>query len=98
MFGARVNNFDTGVKEMYHFYAEKGEYTISLEDASKVKRALYNGIPNLDEDSGDSKAMVQVIKKHSSFFMLLSILAIVFSVLLIIGGFVIGLLANEIFS
>ena len=98
LFGARVNNFDTGVKEMYHFYAKKGEYTISLEDASKVKRALYNGIPNLDEDSGDSKAMVQVIKKHSSFFMLLSILAIVFSVLLIIGGFVIGLLANEIFS
>ncbi|MCL5244290.1 hypothetical protein M4I21_00610 [Cellulophaga sp. 20_2_10] len=97
LFGPRVNNFDTGVKEMYHFYAEKGEYTISLEDALKFKRALYNAIPNLDKGISDSRAIVQVNKKHSGFFMIFSILAIVFSVLLIIGGFLIGLLADQIF-
>jgi len=85
--------------ELFRFTAPAGKYTLKLIPGSSIS-TVENSIVNLltakmvDYD----KYFIQVRKSQPTFLVFIAIALIVLAGLCIIGGLVLGLLADQIFT
>jgi len=94
----RSNNFDTGRVELFTFKAEVGRYELKLIPGSSTSRfqAMIGGaIPLADIDL--SHYSIEIQKSQAQIFTILSIPLLLLGITSIIGGLVVGLLAEKIF-
>ncbi len=98
--GMQANGFGDGRLQLFTFFAGPGNYTLTLKDGSSIsglQKMIANVIPQ-PEGTDLSKHFIQVRKTQP---ILLTILAIPITILGgsgIIGGFVLGLLADQVFK
>lgn len=93
-----TSNFDTGRMEMKRFSAESGSYKLILRDGpgiSSFEKGLSNLIPAKEVDY--NKYFIQVRETGPAYHMFLAIPLFLLSGFMILGGFVLGLLAQQIF-
>ena len=95
----RTNDFSTGRMEIYTFYASPGVYELRLQDGSSA--SILGGFtsklvpfPAVDL----AKYFVQVRESQSQWMTLLGIPITLVGAFGIIGGFVLGLLADQVFK
>ena len=95
----RSNDFSTGRMEIYTFYASPGVYELRLQDGSSA--SILGGFtsklapfPAVDL----AKYFVQVRESQSQWMTLLGIPITLVGAFGIIGGFVLGLLADQVFK
>ncbi|MGP9556681.1 hypothetical protein [Psychrobacter sp. AOP7-A1-24] len=94
----RSNNFDTGRVELFTFKAEAGRYELKLVPGSSTSRfqAMIGGaIPLADIDLNHYSIEIQ--KSQAQIFTILSIPLLLLGIASIVGGLVVGLLAEKIF-
>ncbi|MGO2385728.1 MAG: hypothetical protein ACTH6Z_01240, partial [Psychrobacter sp.] len=94
----RSNNFDTGRVELFTFKAEVGHYELKLVPGSSTSRfqAMIGGaIPLADIDLNHYSIEIQ--KSQAQIFTILSIPLLLLGIASIVGGLVVGLLAEKIF-
>lgn len=94
----RSNNFDTGRVELFTFKAEVGHYELKLVPGSSTSRfqAMIGGaIPLADIDLNHYSIEIQ--KSQAQIFTILSIPLVLLGIASIVGGLVVGLLAEKIF-
>lgn len=95
----RSNDFSTGRMEIYTFYAKPGVYELRLQDGSSVS-AIESTIskliplPNVDL----SKYYIQIRESQSQWVTLLGIPITLVGAFGVLGGFVLGLLADQVFK
>jgi hypothetical protein len=93
------NNGKNARMELFRFSAPAGKYTLKLIPGSSIS-AVENSIINLlpvkmvDYD----KYFIQVRESQPTFLVIVAIALIALAGFCIIGGFVFGLLANQIFN
>ena len=93
----RTNDFSTGRMELFTFYASIGSYKIELKEGT----SLF-GLQNLISKAKPSKSIdmteffIQVRESQSQVFTFLAIPIIISGMFGIIGGFVLGILADQI--
>ncbi len=95
----RSNDFSTGRMEIYTFYATPGVYELRLQDGSSASilgGLVSNFIPLPSVDLG--KYYVQVRESQSQWMTLLGIPITLLGAFGVIGGFVLGLLADQLFK
>lgn len=93
------NDFSTGRMEIYTFYANPGVYELRLQDgssASIVGGLVSDFIPLPSVDL--AKYFVQVRESQSQWMTLLGIPITLLGAFGVIGGFVMGLLADQLFK
>ncbi|MGP9545853.1 hypothetical protein ACT3QR_12705 [Psychrobacter sp. AOP7-B1-25] len=94
----RSKNFDTGRVELFTFKAEAGHYELKLVPGSSTSRfqAMIGGaIPLADIDLNHYSIEIQ--KSQAQILTILSIPLLLLGITSIIGGLVVGLLAEKIF-
>lgn len=97
-FRPNMNDDKTARMELFRFFAPPGEYLLKLTEGSSIsgiERIITDLIPAKKADP--DKYLIQVRESQSRFNFLTGIFLIVLSGLCIIGGFVIGILAKQIF-
>jgi hypothetical protein len=85
--------------ELFRFSVQPGVYFLELTEGSSIsgiEKNLIDLIPAKDADP--DKYFIQVRESQSRFTLLAGIILIVSSGFCIIGGLVIGILANQIFT
>lgn len=95
----RSNDFSTGRMEIYTFYASPGVYELRLQDGSSA--SILGGFTSklVPLQSVDlSKYFIQIRESQSQLFTLLGIPIVLVGAFGIIGGFVLGLLADQVFK
>ena len=99
IFRQNMNGFKYGRMELFYFYAQVGDYRISLikgSSVSKIEKYVSELIPTKSMDLNDY--YIQIRKSVPFYRLILSVLMIIISGFLIIGGFVMGLLSKQIFN
>lgn len=94
----RSNDFSTGRMEIYTFHVKPGVYELRLEDGSSVSNVaslVSNLLPLPSVDL--SKYFIQVRESQSQWVTLLGIPITLAGAFGVIGGFVLGLLADQLF-
>jgi len=94
----RSNNFDTGRVELFTFKAEAGRYELKLVPGSSTSifQAMIGGaIPLADIDL--NQYSIEIQKSQAQILTILSIPLLLLGITSIIGGLVVGLLAEKIF-
>ncbi|KRG35427.1 hypothetical protein ACQKC9_02195 [Psychrobacter sp. NPDC078409] len=94
----RSNNFDTGRMELFTFKAEAGHYELKLVPGSSTSRfqAMIGGaIPLADIDLNHYSIEIQ--KSQAQILTILAIPLLLLGIAGIVGGLVVGLLAEKIF-
>ena len=94
----RSNNFSTGSMEMFTFAADVGHYQLNLVAGSSVssfQKIIGDVLPFADIDL--KKYVIEVRKSQSQLLTMLSIPIMLFGFACTLGGFVLGLLAEQIF-
>ncbi|QNK78528.1 hypothetical protein H7F37_05480 [Winogradskyella sp. PAMC22761] len=98
VFRPSVNGFDKARVLLFHFnLLDKGEYNIQLaagSSISKLEKFISNLIPL--KESNLSQYTIQIRKSQPFYITMVSILFTIFSALVVIGGFVVSLLAEQI--
>ncbi|CAM3777337.1 hypothetical protein MUGA111182_09055 [Mucilaginibacter galii] len=98
--GMQANSFDDGRIELFTFSASLGNYTLQLKEGSSIsglQKVIANIIPQ--SDGADlSKHFIQVRKTQPVLLTFLAIPIIILGGGGIIGGFVLGLLADQVFK
>ncbi|WP_211224023.1 hypothetical protein [Flavobacterium tegetincola] len=95
----RSNDFSTGRLEIYTFDASPGVYELRLESGSSVSSVssfISKTVPLASVDL--SKYLIQVRESQSQLFTLLGIPICIMGGFGIIGGFVMGMLADQLFK
>ncbi|MGV8993719.1 MAG: hypothetical protein ACOH1O_06405 [Flavobacterium sp.] len=95
----RTNDFSTGRMEIYTFHATPGIYELRLQDGSSVSNVqsfISKLVPLQSVDL--SKYFIQIRESQSQLFTLLGIPITLVGAFGIIGGFVLGLLADQVFK
>lgn len=92
------NNGERARMELFRFTAPSGKYELKLVEGSSIlniENRLINllSIPMVDFD----KYFIQVRENQALVYLLFGIVVIVFAAFCIIGGLVLGILANQIF-
>lgn len=98
--GMQANGFDQGRLELFTFSAGPGNYTLMLKEGSSIsglQKMIANFIPQPD-GTDLSKHFIQVRKTQPKLLAFLAIPIIVLGAGGIIGGFVLGLLADQVFK
>lgn len=95
----RSNDFSTGRMEIYTFHAKPGVYELRIKDGSSVSNvgsfvSKLLPLPSVDL----SKYFIQVRESQSQLFTLLGIPITLAGAFGVIGGFVLGLLADQVFK
>ncbi|TDG35645.1 hypothetical protein EZJ43_13430 [Pedobacter changchengzhani] len=95
----RSNDFSTGRMEIYTFSATPSIYELRLQDGSSVLSvqifiSKLVPLPSVDL----SKYFIQVRESQSQLFTLLGIPIVLVGAFGVIGGFVLGLLADQVFK
>jgi len=99
LFGLRSNGFSTGRTEIFTFYAPIGNYKIELKEGTSVPKIQVLISKILPFDPFDlTKYFIQIRETQPKIFVFLAIPIIFFGVFGIIGGFVLGLLADKILN
>jgi hypothetical protein len=94
-----ANNGKTARMELYRFSAPAGEYMLKLTEGSSISDAENRLIRLLPAKMVDyEKYFIQVRESQSFFYVLIGIGLLVLSGLCIIGGLVLGILADQIFT
>lgn len=94
----QTNNFSTGRMELYKFYAPIGNYKIEFREGSntsKLENSIGNTIPLKPVDL--SKYFIQIRESQSQIITLLAIPMLLLGIFGTVGGFVLGLLVDQIF-
>jgi hypothetical protein len=97
-FGMQSNDFSEGRMEIFNFVAPVGTYTLKVEEGtslSGLQIVIANVIPPGNPDL--SKHFLQIRKTQPKILAFLAIPVIILGAGGIIGGFVIGLLADQLF-
>lgn len=97
--GMHANDFEEGRQEIFTFTAEAGEYQLHITEGSSLS-GLQSIIAQLIP-SGDinlTKHFLQVRKTQPAILAYLAIPIIILGGGGVIGGFVLGLLADEVFK
>ena len=92
------NDFSTGRMEIYTFSAKPGVYELRLEDGSSISNVesfISNLIPLPSVDL--AKYFIQVRESQSQWVTLLGIPVALLGFFGILGGFVLGVLADQLF-
>jgi hypothetical protein len=92
------NNGINARMELYRFYAPAGKYILELTGGSSisaVEKSIIRLVPAKEVDV--NKYFIQVRESQSTFLVLTGIVLIVLGGLCVLGGLVIGILANQIF-
>ncbi|MFC6267838.1 hypothetical protein [Frigoriflavimonas asaccharolytica] len=93
----RINDFSTGRMELFTFYAPIGSYKIELKEGTilfGLQNLIAKAIPSKSIDM--TKFYVQIRESQSQVFTFLAIPMIISGMFGIIGGFVLGILADQI--
>ncbi|MGN7785084.1 hypothetical protein ACTJIJ_11175 [Niabella sp. 22666] len=95
----QVNSFSVGRIQICSFYAQPGDYRLQLEDGTSVSKleslvAKVVPLPGIDL----AKYFIEVRTSQSPVFIFLAIPLILLGAFGIIGGLVLGLLADQIMS
>lgn len=94
----RSNNFSTGSMEIFTFAADAGHYQLNLVAGSSVssfQKIIGDVLPFADIDL--KKYSIEVRKSQSQLLTMLSIPIMLLGFACTLGGFVLGLLAEQIF-
>ena len=94
----RSNNFSTGSMEIFTFAADVGHYQFNLVAGSSVssfQKIIGDVLPFADIDL--KKYSIEVRKSQSQLLTMLSIPIMLLGFACTLGGFVLGLLAEQIF-
>lgn len=94
----RSNNFSTGSMEIFTFAADAGHYQLNLVAGSSVssfQKIIGDVLPFADMDL--KKYAIEVRKSQSQLLTMLSIPIMLLGFACTLGGFVLGLLAEQIF-
>jgi len=94
----RSNSFDTGRMELFTFRAEAGNYELKLVPGSSTSRlqAMIGGaLPLVDIDL--SHYSIEIQKSQAQILTILAIPFLLLGIASIVGGLIIGLLAEKIF-
>lgn len=96
-FRPHVSSFSTGRMEFFTFYAEPGSYEIALKQGRSVLKieGVFADIIPLKSVALD-KYFIQIRASQPKIFAFLSILIILLGAFGIIGGFVLGLMADQL--
>jgi len=92
-----TNNFSTGRMELYRFYAPIGNYKIKFREGSNVSKLeslVGNIIPIQSVDL--TKYFIEIRESQSQLMTFLAIPMVLLGVFGTVGGFVLGLLADQI--
>lgn len=95
---ASSNDGSTGRMELFTFPAVAGDYTLELTEGSSIsalERFAVKAIPAREVAPG--QYFIQVRENPPFYYSVVGIPLIVVSGLLIVGGFVLGLLAHQLF-
>lgn len=93
------NDFSNGRMEIYTFYATPGVYELKLTEgssASGIQSVIAKLIPLPNADL--SKYFIQIRESQSQWLTLLGIPIIILGGCGVIGGFALGILADQIFK
>ena len=94
-----TNNGKTARMEIFRFSAPAGKYILELTEGSSITGIENWFIRQLPVKMVDyDKYFIQVRESTSLFFVLISIIILVVAGLCIIGGLVLGILADQIFA
>jgi len=99
LFRPNSNDGRTARMELFRFSIQPGEYFLNLTEGSSIsgiEKSLINLLPAKNADP--PKYFIQIRESQSRFTLLAVIIFIVLSGFCIIGGAVIGILANQIFN
>lgn len=99
LFRPNVTGFKTARMELFRFKAAAGNYTLNLVEGSSVsgiENTITELIPARKVDPG--KYLIQVRKSQPRISVFISIFLIAISGFCIIGGLVLGVLAEQIFE
>ena len=94
----RSNNFSTGQMEMFTFTAKAGDYELKLlsgSSVSKLQSVVGSAIPLANIDP--KNYFIEVRESQSQLLTLLSIPMMLLGLAGVIGGPVMGLLAEQLF-
>lgn len=95
----QANNFTTGRQEIYRFYAKKGHYKVEFREGSNISNVesfIENLIPLSEGD--ESKYFIEIRESQPQIYSALAIPLILLGVFCTVGGFVFGLIADQIFT
>lgn len=93
----RTNDFTTGRMELFTFYAQIGNYKIELKEGTSLiglQNLISKAIPSKSIDM--TKFFIQVRESQPQVYTFLAIPMIISGMGGIIGGFVLGILADQI--
>ena len=98
VFGPTVSGFKTARMELYNFTANAGQYSMRLSDveASGFVKIISSLVPA--QPVNPAEYFIQIRESRPAFFMVISILLILIAFFCIVGGFIIGLLADQVFA
>ncbi len=95
----QTNGFSTGRMELYRFYAPIGNYEVEFgegSNVSKLESLVSNIIPVQSADL--SKYSIEIRQSQPQIISFLAIPMLLLGLFGIIGGLVLGLLADQIFK
>ncbi len=95
----RSNDFYEGRMETYTFTVEKGDYRLELaagSNISKFEEMIANAITSKSVDL--TKFFIQIRKRQLQFYAFLGVPITILGAFGIIGGFVNGILADQLFN
>lgn len=97
LLGLHYNDFSTGRMEIFTFHAPVGDYRVELKEGTSIA-GLQNLITKLiPYESVDlTSFFIQIRESQSRVFTFLAIPIILFGAFGILGGFILGLLADQI--
>lgn len=99
LFRLNANNGKTARMKLYGFHAPAGNYTLTLAEGSSISGMEDKFIRLLPAKMVDyNKYFIQVRESQPAFIGLIGVVLIALSAFCIIGGLVIGILADQIFT
>jgi hypothetical protein len=98
VFGPSVSGFKTARMQLYNFEANAGRYTMRLDDAeaSGFTKVLSSLIPAQPVDP--EKYFIQVRESRPAILVFVYIPLLLVGFFFIVGGFILGLLADQVFA
>ncbi|WP_158827411.1 hypothetical protein [Mucilaginibacter lacusdianchii] len=98
--GMHANGFNEGRMELFTFYAQPGNYTLQITEGSSLS-GMQSVVAKIIPSSNNwdlSRHFIQVRKTQPQIFVFLAIPIIILGAGGIIGGFVLGLVADQVFK
>jgi len=98
VFGPSVSGFKTARMQLYNFEANAGKYTMRLDDAeaSGFTKVLSSLIPA--QPVNPEKYFIQVRESRPAILIFIYIPLLLVGFFCIVGGFILGLLADQVFA